>query len=182
MRKFNAVLSISVLVLFLVHAVSGAFQLMGITGGGSVILNIISWAMLGLIILHIIIGIKLTADSLKAVRKSGVSYKKENRIFWVRRISGFAIILFILCHVIIFIGKSGEAFRLNYFGTVQLISQIMLIISIAVHVLSNIKPLLIAMGVRGFKDIFVDALYILSIILFFSGTGFIIYYLRWNVF
>ena len=182
MRKFNAVLSIAILVLFLVHAISGAFQLMSVIGGGSQILSIISWIMLGLIILHIVIGIKLTADTLKAVKKSGVSYGKENRIFWVRRISGFAIVLFILCHVIIFMGKSGEAYRLNYFGVIQLISQILLVISIAVHVLSNIKPLLIAMGVRGFKDVFIDTLFILSIILLFAGAGFVVYYLRWNVF
>ena len=79
-------------------------------------------------------------------------------------------------------GKNGEVFRLNYFGTVQLISQILLVISIAVHVLSNIKPLLIAMGVRGFRDIFIDVLYIFSIMLLFAGAGFVIYYLRWNVF
>ena len=181
MRKFNAVLSIAILILFLIHAISGAFQLMSIAGG-SQIMGIISWIMLGLIILHIVIGIKLTADTLKAVKKSEVSYKKENRIFWVRRTSGFAIVLFILCHVIIFMGKNGEAYRLNYFGAVQLISQILLVISAAVHVLTNIKPLLIAMGVRGFKDVFIDTLFIFSIILLFAGAGFVVYYLRWNVF
>lgn len=179
MRKFNAILSMAILALFLFHAITGGFQVMGIISGGSVFMNILAWVMTALIGIHTVIGIKLTTDTIKAIRRSGVSYPSENRLFWLRRISGFAIMIFILFHIIIFLGKNGDSFRLSFFGSAQLITQLLLVISIAVHVLSNIKPLLIAAGAKGFKDILVDALLILSAVLLFTGAAFIVYYIRW---
>ena len=35
MRKWNAVLSVGILALFLIHAIAGSFQLSGISQGGS---------------------------------------------------------------------------------------------------------------------------------------------------
>lgn len=181
MRKFNAVLSMSILALFLIHAIAGSFQLAGIASGGSGIMSDAAWIMLGLIIIHVIIGCKLTADTLKACKKSGTSYYKENKLFWLRRSSGFAIMLFILFHVLIFLGKDENGvFRLSYFGILHLISQILLVISIAVHVLTNIKPLMISIGTKSYAKILIDILFILSVILILSGIGFVIYYLRWN--
>ncbi len=182
MRKFNAVLSMGILALFLIHAIAGSFQLAGIIPGGSGIMKAAAWLMLGLIVIHIIIGCKLTADTLQACKKSGVSYHKENKLFWLRRSSGFAIMIFILFHVLIFLGKDENGvFRLSYFGILQLISQILLVISIAVHVLTNIRPLMIAIGTKSYAKILLDILFILSVILILSGIGFVIYYLRWNV-
>ncbi len=182
MRKWNALLSMGILVLFLIHAIAGGFQLAGIFSGGSVLMQGMAWLMLILIVLHMMIGFKLTADTCKTCKESGISYFKENKLFWIRRISGFAVMLFILCHVFIFVGKNkNHIYRLNQFGTIQLISQILLVISIAVHVLTNIKPLMIAAGVRGYQDILTDILCILSFILLFAGIMFGIYYLRWTI-
>ena len=139
MRKWNALLSMGILVLFLIHAIAGGFQLAGIFSGGSVLMQGMAWLMLILIVLHMMIGFKLTADTCKTCKESGISYFKENKLFWIRRISGFAVMLFILCHVFIFVGRNQNGiYRLNQFGTIQLISQILLVISIAVHVLTNI--------------------------------------------
>lgn len=182
MRKWNALLSMGILVLFLIHAIAGGFQLAGVFSGGSMLMQWLAWLMLILIFIHTLIGCKLTADTCKAGKEAGISYFKENKLFWVRRISGFAVMLFILCHVLIFIGKNQDGiYRLNQFGTIQLISQILLVISIAVHVLTNIKPLMIAAGVRGYQDILTDILCILSFILLFAGVMFVIYYLRWTI-
>ena len=181
MRKFNAVLSMGILALFLIHAIAGGFQLAGIIPGGSGIMQAIAWLMVILIIIHVIIGCKLTADTLRACKKSGTSYYQENKLFWLRRSSGFAIMIFILFHVLIFLGNhENGVYRLNYFGTIQLISQILLVISIAVHVLTNIRPLMIAVGTKSYQKILLDILFILSIILFLTGVAFVIYYLRWN--
>ncbi len=182
MRKCNAVLSMGILALFLVHAIAGSFQLSGILSGGSVMMQAVAWLMLVLIMIHVIIGCKLTADTLKACKKSGVSYYKENKLFWLRRSSGFAIMIFILFHVLIFLGKDENGvYRLSYFGILQLISQILLVVSIAVHVLTNIKPLMISIGTKSYAKILIDILFILSVILILSGVGFAIYYLRWNL-
>ena len=182
MRKFNAVISIAVLILLLVHGVAGGFQLMGILPGGNRLLSILAWIMTGLIGLHIVIGIKLTVDTILAVRRSGISYGRENRLFWARRISGFAIMLFALCHIFTFSPPEGAAFRLTVFEGGQLAAQILLVISIAVHILTNIKPLLISFGIKGFRIYVKDLLFVLAIVMLFFGAAMVVYYLRWNVF
>ena len=125
MRKWNAVLSMGILVLFLIHAIAGGFQLAGVFSGGSMLMQWLAWLMLILIFIHTLIGCKLTADTCKAGKEAGISYFKENKLFWVRRISGFAVMLFILCHVLIFIGKNQDGiYRLNQFAVLFQIDSI----------------------------------------------------------
>lgn len=180
MRKWNALISMGIIVLFLIHAITGGLQLAGIIGGGNPVMLVLAWVMLILIAVHVVIGIKLTVDSLLACKKAGVSYFKENRLFWTRRISGFACMVFVLLHVILFMGDtSGGAYRLNLFAAPQLIVMIFFVISVAVHVLTNIKPLMIALGQKGLKEFVTDILLVISVVLIFSGIAFIIYYIRW---
>lgn len=181
MRKWNALLTAGILVLFLIHAVMGGFQLAGILPGGNPVMHVLSWGMMALIFLHTLIGIVLTAQSLTALRKSGAPYFKENHLFWTRRISGFAVMFLILTHVLIFVGnRENGAYRLNAFGAVQLASQIMLAAALAVHVLTNIKPLMLALGAKGYREFVTDLLLILSVILLLSGAAFVIYFVRWQ--
>lgn len=180
MRKWNAMISMGIIVLFLIHAITGGLQLTGLMAGGNQILKVLSWILVVLIALHVIIGIKLTADSLLACKKAGVSYFKENKLFWTRRISGFAVMIFVILHIILFMGdSSGEAYRLSLFASPQLIVMILFVISVAIHVLTNIKPLMIALGNKGLKEFAVDILLIIAAFLVFSGVAFIIYYIRW---
>lgn len=180
MRKINAILSIAIMALFLIHMVAGILELAGFAAGGSVILEKIARAMAALIAVHALIGIKLSADSILACKKAGVSYFRENKIFWARRISGFALLAFLIVHVMIFLGNTaGGAYRLNLFAGAQLVSQILLVISLAVHVISNVKPSLISLGFRSLRDYAVDILVVLSILLLLSGAAFAVYYLRW---
>ena len=182
MRKINAVLSIAILALFLVHGIMGGFQLMGIVPGGDQTLTVISWILAVLIGLHTLVGIKLTVDTLKATKAAGVSYPGANRLFWTRRISGFAIMLFIICHILVFMGSgSGSAYRLIYFGTFRLIVQILLVVSVAIHAITNIRPLLISFGIKGYRVYVKDVLFILAIVMLFCAAAMVIYYLRWNV-
>lgn len=181
MRKWNAILSMCIIVLFLIHAVAGGFQLMGLLPGGIRILSVLARLMVALIILHTFIGVKLTWDSIMACKRSGVSYFKENKLFWARRISGFAIFIFMLIHVLLFLGKNEGVYRLNYFGTFQLITQILMVLSLAVHIITNVNPLIISLGIRSIKEYAVDILVVLSAILLFTGVGFVIYYIRWSI-
>lgn len=184
MRKVNAILAFSILVLFVVHGIFGGFQVMGVLPGGNTFLTVLAWIMMGLIAVHLCLSLKLTGDTLHALKMAGKSYFRENHLFWARRISGLAVLLFVIFHIMIFLGQgSGTSYRLSYFGTLQLVSQILLVASVAVHVLCNIRPLFIAFGAgRKGGSYLKDILLILAIILLFTGAALIIYYLRWNVF
>ena len=181
MRKANSLISITVLLLFLIHAIAGALQLMGFLPGGIRILTMVDRLMLTLICVHAVIGLKLMIDAWLVRKKTGVHYQKENRIFWIRRDSGLALILLIAAHVIQFLGKPGEVYRLKDFGLPQLIWMLLFVLALMVHLLANIRPLLISLGIAGGRPFLRDLLWILSLVLVFAGAAFVVYYLRWNV-
>lgn len=181
MRKWNAIISVLVIVLLLIHAIAGGYQLLGVLPGGRTWLKASSWCMMVLLLAHVVLGVCLTVKTLRACKKSGASYVRENKLFWARRISGFAMILFIAFHVVILTGMKGEAYRLRPFGMLQLAGSLLLVVSVAVHILSNIKPLLIAFGAKGVGAFIRDMLFVLSVVLLFCGVAFVIYFLRWNV-
>lgn len=180
MRKLNAIVSLLLIILFLIHSIAGSFQMMKIIPGGNEMMKNLSYFMLFLIGVHIIIGIKLTIDSIIIGRKSGKFYFRENAVFWTRRITGIAMILLVICHVLLFT-SNGEVFRLNDFNEVQLIFSIFLVFTLLVHILANIRPLLISFGISGFRLYVKDILLILAIISLFGALAFVIYYLRWNI-
>ena len=182
MRRVNAVTAMLIVALLLIHVIAGGFQLAGIIGGGSTVMKVLAWVMLALIGVHMLIGVKLTADTLIACKRSGTSYYRENRLFWLRRISGFAVMFFIVLHVLIFLGREeGGVFRLNYFGTVQLLSQLLLVVSLILHIVTNIRPLMLALGSRKYRDFLLDVCVILSVVLILTAAAFIVYYIRWRV-
>ena len=182
MRKWNALLSMGILVLLLIHGIMGGFQLAGIVPGGNPLLSTLAWIMAAMIAAHTVIGVILTVQTLKALKKSGAPYFRENHLFWTRRISGFAVMFLIFSHLLIFMGKSEQGvYRLSLFGRLQLITQILMVLAIAVHVLTNIRPLMTALGVKGYREFFVDLLLILSVILLLCGLAFVVYFLRWQV-
>ena len=177
MRRFNAILSALVLALFILHGVLGAFQLVD---AGSVTMKGLAHGMLTLIAIHAILGIILTWDAVRVWRKTGAAYFRANRIFWARRLSGLAIMLLIAFHVTAFSYTVEGAFRLKPFGAFKLATQLLLVLSIAVHVITNVKPALIAFGVKRLRPRASDILFVLSAILILMAAAFIIYYIRWN--
>jgi len=177
MRKLNAILTALILVLFLAHAILGGFQLLGV---GDTSLKVLARAAVVLVVIHTAIGVKLTADSLRVWKKTGVSYWRENRLFWARRLSGLAVMVFLIFHMTIFMG-SGDVYRLQWFTTGRLITQILLVVSLAVHVITNVRPMLISFGVKSLKPYVGDILFVLSVLLLFLAAAFVVYYLRWNM-
>ena len=180
MRKLNAIVSLLLIILFLIHTIAGSFQLMRVIPGGNELMKNLSYFMLFLAGVHIIIGTKLTIDSIIIGKKSGKFYFRENAVFWTTRITGFAMILLIICHVLLFT-SNGAVFRLNDFNGVQLVFSILLIFTLLVHILANIRPLLISFGISGFRLYVKDILLVLAIISLFGAFAFVIYYLRWNI-
>ncbi|WP_294470560.1 pilus assembly protein PilX [uncultured Ruminococcus sp.] len=181
MRRVNAVISMLILALFLFHGVVGGFQLAGVMEGGNALMQNLAHIMEAMIGLHLLIGTKLTVDTVIAMKKSGTHYYKENRLFWLRRVSGFACMVFIALHIMLFVGKNDGVYRLNFFGGLQLATQILLVLSIAVHVISNAKPMLLSFGTKSYKELGIDLAVILSGILLFTGVCFVIYYFRWKM-
>lgn len=182
MRKWNAVISAAILILFVIHAAAGVFQLSGLYPGGQAVLSALTRIMLTLLVLHAVFGIILTVRTLRTCRESGISYFRGNKLFWARRISGFAVLLLIFFHVMTFLSTGSGAFRLPYFGGGALTIQLLFVAAVAVHVIANVKPILISFGIRNFKEFAADILIILSVILIFAGVAFFLYYLRWNRF
>ena len=169
----------AILATFLFHVIAGSFQLFGFIPGGSAVMHIIAGVMLTAICVHVVIGVKLTADTLTAIKKSGASYFRENKLFWIRRISGFAVMLLIIPHIIVFMGSDNGGFRLNLFDIPQLIMSVLLVLALLLHVVTNIRPLMLAFGAGRLRELAADAGFILSVVLVFAGAAFTVYYLRW---
>ena len=177
MRKANAVISHCILVLFLIHGVLGAFNLMGV---GSVTTRVIAWTMVGLIAVHTVLGTVLTAQTLQAQKRAGTAYWKENRLFWARRLSGFVIMVLICFHILAFSGVSAAHYRLPQFDVFQLITQILLVLAIAFHVITNVKPMLISFGIKRLKPRVNDLVFWIAALLLVMAIAFILYSVRWR--
>jgi succinate dehydrogenase/fumarate reductase cytochrome b subunit len=128
-----------------------------------------------------LIGIILTVKTVHILKKSGVHYFRENALFWIRRISGFALMLLVVLHFVLFVQTGEGIFRLHDFDVPQLVGQVLMLLALAVHLLCNIRPLAIACGLDGGSDYGRDVLLILSVVLAFCALAFVVYYLRWNV-
>ena len=177
MRKLNGILTAVILILFLIHGIMGSFLLIGI---GSTALKTLARITEILVFIHVIIGIKYTVDTVRAQKKSGVWYPKENKLFWARRLSGLAVMVFLILHFGAY-KVDGEFARLAYFDAAKLTTQILFVVSIGIHVITNVKPALISFGIKSIKEISVDILLILSIALVFMGAAIVIYFFRWNL-
>ena len=85
-------------------------------------------------------------------------------------------------HILLFTGTNeGGVYRLKLFDMMGLISQILMVVSLMVHLVTNIPPLRIALGLTDKRDLKSDVILILSVLLLLSGVAFIVYYIRWQV-
>lgn len=181
MRRVNAFVTVLLFLLFLVHLIRGGLILIGAVQGGSTAFKAVTHSMLTLLAVHVLIGVILTVKTIMTAHGSGTFYRKENRMFLIRRISGFALVFFMAAHVMIFSGSEvNGAYRLNLFDAPALILQILLVICLLIHLGCNIRPLGISLGIDGLRGIRTDALIVLTILLLIGGIAFFVYYLMWN--
>ena len=176
MRKINLFIIISGIILFLIHGIMASFGLFGVRTDG---LKIVARAAATLITVHAVISTILTIETLRVRRKSGAGYFKGNGLFWARRLTGFTVLIPLIMHLTIFMNYTGEAYRLKEFNTGRMISQLLLIITMLLHILLNLNPVLIAFGVKGRKGLKADLCVFLSVMLFIFAAAFFVYYLRW---
>jgi len=178
-RRLNAVLTAVILVLFIAHAVMGSFLLIG---AADTALKAVAWICLALVLCHTVISTKLTIDTLRICRRTGAPYFRQNAAFWAKRISGFAVMILLAFHMFAISGSSNGLYRLKVFDSFKLASQLLLVAAIAVHVLSNVRPLLTSFGIKGLRARRIDIILVLAVIMLLSALAFIIYYLRWSAF
>lgn len=177
MRKLNSILAAAILLLFMIHGILGTLTMVD---AAMIITKHMARFMVVLIVIHTVLSCILTAKALKTWKVTGAPYFKENTLFWARRISGLAIMILIAFHMISFMSTTPGSFTLPYFGGSLLAANILLVISVAVHVTTNVKPMLISFGIRSLKPRVGDILFVLSVLLVLFIIGFIIYYFRWN--
>lgn len=182
MRRINAVITMCIMILFVIHIIWGGMVLLGMVKGGSPAFSVMSRMLLVLVGIHMIIGTVLTIKTISAVRRAGVFYPKENMLFLIRRISGFALMFFVAVHVFLFMGTGDVGvYRLRLFDAAGLISQILMVVTLLLHVAVNINPLRIALGLSDKADVKGDIAIVLAILLLVSGIAFFVYFLRWRV-
>lgn len=181
MRKLNAAIGVAMIVLFLVHGIAGGYQMAGILPGGNPVLTALAWVLVALVCIHVVLGTILTVRSIRACGTGRRAYGRENAAFIVRRVSGFAILVFLVAHVIVFYGSHTPAgFRLSLFEGPQLVLSVCLVVSLAIHLLCNIRPLFIGLGLDKRARRW-DLIIILAVVLAFCLAMFVVYYYRWNV-
>ena len=73
----------------------------------------------------------MTWRTLRAMRRAGAGYFRDNLMFWARRISGLAIMALLVFHLYAFSYTAEGVFRLRWFTGARLATQLMLLASIA---------------------------------------------------
>jgi len=170
----------TILALFVFHAVIGALEMIGVLPGELRIGKISARILLTGVIIHVMICLKLTIGTLTAIKRSGTGYFKENKLFWIRRISGFAVIIFLAAHFTAFIGKTENGiYILNRFGIIELTMSVLLVLTLLLHLMTNIRPLMLGFGTIKKRGILTGAALTAAILMLFMGAAFLIYFIRW---
>ncbi|MBQ9002074.1 MAG: hypothetical protein IJ087_09490, partial [Eggerthellaceae bacterium] len=132
--------------------------------------------------IHFAMGVALTASTLSVQKRAGVAYWRQNKRFWTVRISGLAIAVFVICHVLIFANFDPDApVRLAYFGPLQFAANLLMVVSLLVHMLANLQPLMISFGVPSPPARAADVAVVVALLLLVAAIAFVVYFLRWSV-
>lgn len=178
MRKWNNILARVIIVLFLLHALMGSLLLLGIS---SISFKPLSWLLLAAVAAHGVLGILATVQAVKGGKKSGKWYLRQNAAYWTKRISGVAILILLCFHISAYTTKVGDAFFLKEFTVGRMTAQLLLILSIFIHLAVSVKSMLLAKGVAEFKERTADWLMVLSLMMLFFAVAVIIYFIQWQI-
>ena len=178
MRKLNTILSVLLLFICLLHGLMGSFMLLGISSGAG---KFLAWIGVGILAVHTVLGLLLTAQTFRASRSGGKLYGKQNALFWARRHQGRrCYLLMLFFHIGVFGRVQDGVYILFPFTTVRLLTQLLLVASVFVHLLLNLRPLLVSLGIVRDKEQRGDLYLILSILVLFAAGSIILYYIGWN--
>ena len=178
MRKWNNILARVIIVLFLLHALMGSLMLLGMS---NISFKSLSWLLFAMVAVHGILGVLSTVQAVKGGKKSGKWYLRQNAGYWTKRFSGLAILILLCFHISAYTTTVGDAFFLKEFTVGRMVAQLLLIISIFIHLAVSVKSMLIAKGVTKFKEKTVDWMMVLSLLMLFFATAVIIYFIQWHI-
>lgn len=164
LEKINGIIAIFLIIIILIHSIVGAYILLKL---GYVNLNTLSWIGFYLCIIHAIMGIILTIPTIKSSYYSKKLYFKENSLFWIRRISGYGLLILLFLHY----GLWGSYVNGNYvffpFTAYSLIIELSFVLLFCIHLITNIQPLFLSFGIikhKKIKKVSIWILIVLSII------------------
>lgn len=177
MRKINAFLTFAIILMLLVHMGIGSLNLFEIS---YVMAKWLARVTITLVAFHMVLSCILTIKSLKVMKKTGAPYFRENTLFWGRRISGLAFMILIPFHMFSFGHTENGKYVLDFFSPLKLALSLLFLLLLSFHTISNVKPVLISLGIRKLKRRTGDIIFIVSLILLVSTVAFIVYFLKWN--
>ncbi len=70
---------------------------------------------------------------------------------------------------------------MNAFGTFEFATNLGLVLSIALHVLANARPLSVSLGIGAPRARAADLVLVLSVLLLLMALAFVVYFIRWSV-
>lgn len=178
MRKWNNLLARLILVLFLLHALMGSLMLLGLS---NISFAPLSWLLLAAVVTHGVLGVLATVRAMKSGKVSGKWYLRQNAGYWTKRFSGLAILILLCFHVSAYTMTVGDAFFLKEFTFGRMAAQLLLLLSIFVHLSISIQSMLIANGVVKFKERTVDWMLVLSLLTLFFAAAVVVYFLQWQI-
>lgn len=177
MRKWNNILAQMIIIIFLLHALMGSFTLLGLS---NISFKFLSWFLFAIVIVHGVLGILSTVKAVKSGKSNGKWYLRQNGAYWTKRFSGIAILILLFFHISTYTTMVGNKFYLKEFTCGRMIAQLLLILSIFIHLAVSIRSMLIAKGVVKFKERTVDWMMILSLLMLFFAIAVILYFMQWQ--
>ena len=189
-RKANAIVSAVMLLLFMLHGVGNAFEIIGV---GTPTSKAIAYGALLLATVHAVAGVALSVSDIASARHTGEAgqakqrakqshYVWRNARYWAVRVSGLSIAVLIGFHMLTFLQLGGTgAYRVREFDVPQLVQSLLLVVALAIHILANARPLMVSLGVPVPHARALDMILVVAALLVLMAVAFVVYYLRWVV-
>ncbi len=175
MRKLFTILTALLVILCLWHGAMGSFMLLGISTRPAAFMGCLAGI---LAIFHILWGCRCWLRTLK--HKQGFWYGQANRLFWLRRLSGIAVLLLFVFHWQVFGSMQGTQYILYEFTALKLVVQFLFVSTLFLHIGLNIRPLLLALGMPHIAARTCDIYSILLVFYLFMIGSLIYYYAGWQ--
>lgn len=173
LRRINHILTIILLLLLEIHVIVCAFLMFG---WSHIILENVARVEFIVVMCHAFIGVLLTFRNRPL--HNSKKYLKENRLYWLRRVTGIGILILSMPHISMFVHwYNNKIAVLKEVNGVQMGMHLLFLIFILLHLAINIKPMLISMGIRKYTVVGAIIQGVTWILTVFATIASIIYYL-----
>ncbi len=178
MRKWNGRLARLIIALLLLHAMVGSFALLGLS---TVYIKPLAYLLAAAVMAHAVLGGISTVSALKSGARGARWHLKVNSVFWIKRVTGVAILLMAFYHFGVYTGTENGEFVLKEFTAFKMLTQIIFVLVIFIHIFVSVKGMLVAGGVVKFKERMWDWILVLSVFMLFFCIAIVGYFITWKV-